>query len=125
MTEPEDQPEMSGDPLVEDLLIEVQSLRTLLTVSLIVLLVFAICMNAFLGIQISQLNKNRDQAQQGAVAAQAQANDIWRKLNEFSRSNADVAPILDHYRQYFTNQPAAATSAPAAARPVAPAAPKK
>jgi hypothetical protein len=126
MSEIENQPEMSGDPLVEDLQNEVQSLRTLLSVSLIVLLVFAICMNFFLGIQISQINKARDQAQQSALAISEQAKDMWHKLNDFSRSNADFAPTLEKYRQIFTNQPAAAAPAPASTtRPVAPAAPKK
>ena len=126
MSEAENQPEMSGDPLVDDLQDEVQALRTLLSVALIVMVVFAVCMNFFLGMQIAQFNKAHDQALQGAVMYQNQATEMYRKLIDFSRTNSDFAPYLDKYRTIFTNQPsAAAAPAPAAAKPVAPAAPKK
>ena len=124
MSEPENQPEMSGDPLVDDLQNEVQSLRTLMSVSLIVLLVFAVCMNAVLGLAISQINKSHDQALQAAVMAQNQATEMWRKLVDFSRTNADFAPYLEKYRTIFTNQPTATAAPPKAAPPAAPA-PKK
>jgi len=103
--------ESSGGPGVEELRSEVQSLRTILSCSLLLLFVFSFCVNIFLFRQTSMVSGQLAQVNQLLSAwasggpAQAQAIDFWGKLNEFAKTHPDFTPIINKYSSYINVHP--------------------
>ena len=96
---------------IEDLRSEVRALKTVLCCALLLVFVFSLCVNVFLLHQTSTLNGQLVQATQLVNAwanggpAQAQAIDFWNKLNEYSRTHADFAPIINKFSPYIHVRP--------------------
>ena len=107
--------DFTGGSSVEELRSEVQSLRTILSCSLLLIFVFSFCVNIFLFRQTSMVSGQLAQANQLISAwanggpAQAQAIDFWSKLNDFARTHPDFMPIINKYSPYINVHP---TNAP-------------
>jgi hypothetical protein len=79
---------------------EVQSLKTLLSVALILMIVFGLSVNLFLLKQVSALGTQtalfEQQADQGAKNFNtAKAIEFWNRLVAYSRSHPDYAPVIN------------------------------
>jgi hypothetical protein len=86
-----------NEPLAqtEDLQNEVQSLRTLLCVSLILIMVFGACMDFFLIKQVSDLRSATSRAENLWKAVDVtKAVYFWNSLNDYARTHADIAPLI-------------------------------
>ena len=109
MNESETKTEPAQDFAVEDLQDEVQGLRTLMSVSLIVIIVFSFCVNWYLFKQDRIVQGRIDQDRQTAGALQTGIVAFWNDLNEYGKAHPDFAPVLEKYRALFaTNAPAPA-----------------
>ena len=87
---------------VEELREELNSLRILLSVSLILLIVFGFCVDRYLFKQISLLGEQTKVPQQQVdkFATQynlARASEFWNNLVVYSKSHPDFVPILAKY----------------------------
>lgn len=122
-----------------DLPRQVQQLRTMLMVTLVLVVLISLCLNVYLWRQLVYLRRDlaafKPQANQ--LISNYQRNEpavreFLRKLTEYSRTHLDFAPILQKY-PFVTNtpipgvpMPPAANAAPPAAGPApAPATPAK
>jgi len=87
-------------PMNEDLRNEVQSLRAMLSVSLIVLIMFQVCVALFLFKQVSMARAQAIALQQQVVDSFSipQASEFWNKMNEYSKTHPDYEPIISKYR---------------------------
>jgi hypothetical protein len=110
MNEPEMRTETTPDFVIEDLQAEVQALRTLLSVTLIVLLVFSFCINWYIFRQASMARSQVDSDKKAAEQIQAPAFMLWNDFVEYSKTHPDFAPIIEKYRQSFPNNPPAAAA---------------
>ena len=87
------------DPKVEVLQGELQSLRTLLTISLILVIAFSFCVNVFLFRQVAMARAQVTQAEQFVKDFNAgQVAEFWNKLTEFSKTHPEFAPIWAKYK---------------------------
>lgn len=109
MTESETNFEVAGDTGAEALRDELESLRTLVSVTLILLIVSSLCLNAFLFKQCLLANEQKDLILQNEATSKNAAIAMWTKLNDFSKGHPDFAPLMDKYRIYFNTN----SSAPA------------
>ena len=113
MDEPETKVETAPDFAIEELQNELQALRTLMTVSLIVMIVFSVCVNLYFFKQDRILQGSINQLQQTTGGMQSGIVAFWSELNDFSKAHSDFAPALDKYRSLFaTNASAAAAPKP-------------
>jgi hypothetical protein len=106
MNEPETRTEAAPDFAVEDLQDELQALRTLMSVTLIVMIVFSICVNWYFFKQDRVIQGNINQVTQTAGNMQAGIVGFWNELNDFGKTHPDFAPVLDKYRSLFASKPA-------------------
>jgi len=103
--------EFPAESGVEGLRSEVQSLRAILSCSLLLIFIFSMCVNIFLFRQTNMVSNQFAQANQLITAwanggpAQAQAIDFWKKLNDYARVHPDFMPIINKYSQYINVQP--------------------
>ena len=76
----------------------VHSLRTLLSASLIVLIVFSGVVNLFLLKQVSTLRAQTEAAEASSNTFQtAKAIDYWNRLVAYSRTHPDFAPVITQF----------------------------
>ncbi len=108
MSETENPVEISGDSGVEALRNEVQTLRAVLSFTVLLLFVFSICMNVFLFRQATAVSGQAAQAQavvSNFESMSGQANDFWLKLNDYARTHPDFQPIVAKYSQLIGTHP--------------------
>jgi uncharacterized membrane protein len=103
MSEFENQPGTFSGSSAADLQEEVHSLRTLLSVSLILMIVFGLSVNLFLLKQVSALGTQttlfEQQADQGARNFNtAKAIEFWNRLVAYSRAHPEYAPVINDLR---------------------------
>lgn len=98
MNEFEQAPQGSSGSSVAELQEEVQSLRTLLSASLILMIVFSLVINLFLLKQVSAL---RAQTEVFATANNnfntAKAIDYWNHLVQYARTHPEFAPVINKF----------------------------
>lgn len=100
----------------ENLRADVQSLRTMLSVALLLLFIFSFCVNVFLFRQVKAITAQVAQAQQLVESFQkgggfTQGAELVSRLNEYARTHPDFAPIMQKYSFHITP-----TGAPAPAK---------
>jgi hypothetical protein len=106
MDETEPMLEPTAESRVETLQGELQALRTLVTISLILLIVFSFCVNVFLFRQVAMARAQVTQAElfiQGFNTTEVA--DFWNKLSDFSRTHPDFAPIWAKYKDLINIRP--------------------
>jgi hypothetical protein len=87
----------------EELQEEVQSLRLMLCISLVLIMVLGTCGNIFLIRQISDLRSatgNLNQPEWKAYEATEYARvaryaDFWNKLSDYAKTHPELAPLMD------------------------------
>src|SRR5260370_695268 len=116
MNETENKFEATGDLVNDDLYHAVQSLRSLLSLSLVVLIMFSLCVDVFLFKQGSLLNGQTavTLTQTEEIFSTAKASDLWSKLNEFAKTHPDYETVIAKYRPVVSKFTAA--TAPTAAK---------
>ncbi len=93
---------------IENLQSSVQALQSTVSFSLILVLVFTVCLNLYIGIQVlglrgqvhAQLAK-ADDFQKTKVPAIA---EFWGKLSDFGARHPDFKPVLTKYTQGFKDR---------------------
>ncbi len=116
MNETENKFEATGEIVNDGLQNEVQSLRALLSASLVVLIMFSLCVDVFLFKQGSLLNGQTavTRAQTEEMFSTAKASDLWGKLNDYAKTHPDYETVIAKYRpvvsQFTTANPAAAAA---------------
>jgi hypothetical protein len=115
MNETENKFEAAGDIVNDGLQNEVHSLRALLSASVVIMIIFSLCVDVFLLKQISLLNGDtavtRQQTDQ--LFPSAQASELWNKLNEYAKTHPDFETVIAKYRPIvskFTTGPALTTT---------------
>jgi hypothetical protein len=99
MDETEPMIEATADSKVETLQGELNALRTLVTISLILLIVFSFCVNVFLFRQVAMARAQVAQAEQFIQGFNtSEFAEFWNKLSDFSRTHPDFAPIWAKYK---------------------------
>lgn len=91
----------------ENVRAEVQSLRAMLSVALLLLFIFSFCVNVFLFRQVTAVSAQLAQAQQLVANFQkgggyTQGAELLSRLNEYARTHPDFAPILQKYNFHIT-----------------------
>ena len=100
---------MAGGAAVEDLREQLQSLRMLLAVALVMLIGFTFCADYFLAKQIQSVNGESAQLQMIANSfPQAAATDFAKRLQDYSKTHADFASVTAKYPGLFEQTPPAA-----------------
>jgi len=112
MNEPETQQESTSDFAFEELQEEVQSLRTLVSVTLIVLIVFTLCVDWFLYVQASGLRARLKQDEATINRITASAADFWNKFTEYGKTHPDFAPVLEKNKPNFVSNYSAPAPVP-------------
>jgi len=116
MNETENKFEATSDMVNDGLENEVQSLRALLSASLVILIIFSLCVDVYLIKQVSLLNADtavtRQQTEQ--IFPSTQASDLWNKLNDYAKTHPDFESVIAKYRPVVSKFTAA--GAPAAAK---------
>jgi hypothetical protein len=107
MNESESNFQAASESSNENLRADVQSLRTMLSVTLLLLFIFTFCVNVFFLRQVSAVNAQVAQAQQLVDNFQkgggyAQGAELVSRLNEYSRTHPDFAPIMQKYNFSIT-----------------------
>src|SRR5271156_5768654 len=99
MSEPEGKFDTMDGPGVAELREEVASLRTMLSTSLLLLLVFSVCVNIFLFRQTSAMHAQASAASQVVYdfdhGGASSAIEFWTRLNESSPGHPDFLPIIN------------------------------
>jgi hypothetical protein len=100
MNETENKFEATGDIVNDGLQNEVQSLRALISASLVILIMFSLCVDVFLIKQVSLLNGDTvvTKARTEQLFPTAKASDLWNKLNEFAKTHPDFETVIAKYR---------------------------
>ena len=93
----------------EDLQDEVQSLRLTLCISLILMMVFGACVDFYLVKQISDLRSSLGKVEPDwkvfeakEPAEIAKAVDFWNKLNEYTKTHPDLAPLMSGASRFIS-----------------------
>jgi hypothetical protein len=98
MSEFEDKPEAftgSGTAALQE---EVSSLRTLLSVSLILMIVFGLSVNIFLLKGISVVGGENTKLEQGVSTFNTpKAIEFWNDLVKYSRTHPDYATVINKF----------------------------
>ena len=116
MNETENKFEAGGDIVNDELQNEVQSLRSLLSAALVIMVMLSLCVDVFLIKQVSLLNGDTaiTKARTEEIFPTAKASDLWNKLSDYSKSHPDFEPIIAKYRpiisQFTSPNPAAAAA---------------
>ncbi len=98
MSEFEEKPEPSSSSGPAELQEEVRSLRTMLSASLILLIVFGLSVDLFLFKQVSVLGADADRYEQGINGFNApKARDFWNRLVAYSRTHPEFAPVINKF----------------------------
>jgi len=114
MNETENKFEATGDMVNDGLENEVQSLRALLSASLVILIIFSLCVDVYLFKQVSLLNGDTamTKLQMEQIFPSAQASDLWNKLNDYAKTHPDFESVIAKYRpvvnKFTVPSPAAA-----------------
>jgi hypothetical protein len=97
----------------QELRYEVESLRSMLALTLLLLIIFTACVNLFLFHQANSLAGQVNEEQRRITFFQnvtsVQAIDFWNKINDYGSRHSDFAPILAKYKPFInvrTNAPA-------------------
>ena len=86
----------------EELRDELQSLRTLISAALVLLIVSCVCLDLYLSMRVRD---EKAGANQIAIAARnfgAGAGEFWNKLMEYSKTHPDFNPIIDKWKANVT-----------------------
>ncbi len=90
---------------IENLQVEVQSMQTLLCVSLMLFLIFTICINLFLGMQVSMMRDqvhHTESVENAFISTTApQLYQFYAKVNDYASKHPDFKPIMDKYAPFF------------------------
>jgi hypothetical protein len=89
----------------EELRNEVQSLRAIISLALVVMIIFAVCVDVFLFKQVSIARAQITQSanvynQVNGNFPREKANEFITKLNDYARTHPDFLPVLEKYRQF-------------------------
>ena len=110
MNEFENKLDAAADPTVHELREELRSLRALISTTLIVLIVFVCCLNAFLLRQASIVGNEAASAQKFVADFESfggpWARNFWDKLKDYSKTHPDFAPIISKYNSFIVENPA-------------------
>ncbi|HEX3798426.1 MAG TPA: hypothetical protein VH413_06960 [Verrucomicrobiae bacterium] len=90
----------------ESLRSEVQSLRTVISFSLLLMFILSVCVNIFLFRQVKLMDVQvaNEQAVVNTfetAGGGVQVVEIWMKLNDYARTHPDFAPIVAKYKPFF------------------------
>jgi hypothetical protein len=96
MNESENKFETSA-PAGEDLRAEVQSLRSMLSFTLLLAFVFSFFVFVYLRSQNSQLNAQLANQESALNAAQPMAAELLGKLSDYAKTHPDYQPIFQKY----------------------------
>jgi hypothetical protein len=113
MNETENKLEATGDFVNDDLQNELQSLRALVSASLVIMIMFSLCVDVFLIKQVSLLNSDTavTKARTEQIFPTAKASELWNKLNDFAKAHPDYETVIAKYRpvvsQFTSPNPAA------------------
>jgi len=105
MNEFENKPDAAIDPTVQELREELHSLRTLVSTSLIVLIVFVCCLNFFLMRQASTVRNEVTRNESFLAEFGPWAKTVWDRLKDYSKTHTDFAPIISKYNAYVVEGP--------------------
>jgi len=100
MNETENKFEAAGEVMNDGLQGEVQSLRALLSASLVILVMFSLCLDVYLIKQVSLLNTQTAMTKQQTeeIFPTAKASDLWNKLNDYAKTHPDFESVIAKYR---------------------------
>jgi hypothetical protein len=102
MNEFENQSGMEGNSDIEELREQLQALRTLVAIALVMLIGLSICADLFFSKQVQMLNTESQQMQVMAESFPvAAANDFVKRLREYAKTHPDFAPIAAKYPGLF------------------------
>src|ERR1700722_1174064 len=111
MNEFENQSGATVGTAAEELRSELQVLRMLMTVVLLMLIGLSICADYYLSHQTAGMQAEAGQAQALVNAfPQAAANEFVSRLKDYSRTHPDFAPIAAKYGGLFGQQQPGATA---------------
>jgi hypothetical protein len=95
----------SADSGSQDLRYEVESLRSMLAFTLLLMIVFTACVNLFLFHQANALSGQANEEQREVTTFQnvtsGQAIEFWNKINEYGARHPDFAPVLAKYKPFI------------------------
>ncbi len=86
----------------EELQSALQSLRTLISAALVLMIVFSVCVDLYLSMRVRD---EKAGANQIAIAAQNYglgAGEFWGKLVEYSKTHPDFHPVIDKWKAHIT-----------------------
>jgi hypothetical protein len=99
--------EIEADPGVEEVRGELQVLRVLVAVMLVMMTGLSICASYFLGKQVQFQNIQADQLEMmGNSFPEAAANDFVKRLQEYAKTHPDFRGITTKYPGLFGQPPA-------------------
>lgn len=110
MNEPESKLEGMDDSGKADVREDVQSLKTVLNLALLLIFILSFCLNLILWDQVRALSNQSRETQQALAVFENGALQIWTSLNDYAKTHPDYAPIIEKYRKFIsvpTNAPAA------------------
>jgi hypothetical protein len=109
MNESENKFENAPGTEMSELRLELDSLRSMLSASLLLLFIFSACVNLYLFHQASAVHAQASQANQLVYdfdhGGSALIVDFWTKLNDYSRTHPDFAPVFNKYSKFINTRP--------------------
>jgi hypothetical protein len=90
---------------VENLQASFQSLQSLVTFSLALMLLFTVCLNLYIGTQMLIIREQEHRAEGTMNKFNTETGpaiaELWLKLNDFGNKHPDYKPVLPKYTPYF------------------------
>jgi hypothetical protein len=86
----------------EELRGELQSLRTLISAALVLLIVFCVCIDLYLSMRVRDEKAGANQIALAAHNYGLGAGEFWSKLLEYSKTHPDFHPIIDKWKANIT-----------------------
>lgn len=108
MNETENQTEMKTSAGVEELQSDLQTLRVLIAITLVIMIGFSVCADYFLSRQVAFQTAEIGQLQMIVNNfPQNAANDFVAHLKEYYKTHPDFSPVALKYAALFDVQPSA------------------
>jgi hypothetical protein len=86
----------------EELRSELQSLRTLISAALVLLIVFSVCLDLYLSMRVRDEKAGANQIAMAAQNYGIGAGELWSRLVEYSKTHPDFHPIIDKWKSHIT-----------------------
>ncbi len=102
MTAPENEFKPATDSGSEEVRTELQSLRTLLSAALVLVIVFSVCVDLYLSPQVSEERARTDQAAAVMYTFSHNAGEFWNRLVEYSKTHPDFAPVIEKWKSHVS-----------------------